>query len=120
MHTPNSLQETSSSSAIEEGDSLSSEAPVLTVVPSIGALPAFRSSSSLTPVVCDERAIGGLLELIIVRGKLSIHEMARRLGVTPACVRQYVNGRRGNPSLKWFVRFANLAGAKVSVEFPER
>jgi hypothetical protein len=93
--------------------------PVTSIVPSIGSLPVFRSSSTLTPVICDDRAIATLLELILIRGKVSIHEQARRLGVSPQCIRQYVNGRRSKPSLAWFIRFANTAGAKVTIEFPE-
>lgn len=92
----------------------------LVPIPSNSAIPAFRASSSLTPVLCDERAIGRLLETLISRGGISIGEASRRLGVTTNTVRQYLAGRRSRPSLLWFVRLAEACGAKVTVEFPGR
>jgi DNA-binding transcriptional regulator YdaS (Cro superfamily) len=77
------------------------------------------ASSNLTPLVCDERAIARLLGLLLSRGGLSIGEVARRLGVTPQAVRQYLRGRRNKPSLIWFVKFAEACGGKVSIEFPK-
>jgi hypothetical protein len=112
------VQEPLASSAID--DSANSSVEPLTVVPAINSLPVFRSSASLAPIVSDDRAISGLLDLILNRGHISIHEMARRMGCSPSSVRQYMAGRRCKPSLRWFVKFANIAGAKVTIEFPER
>jgi hypothetical protein len=79
-----------------------------------------RTSSSLTPVVDDERAVARLLETLIYRSGLTTNEVARRLGVHPATIRQYLGSRRTRPSLQWFVRFATLCGARVTLEYPER
>ena len=73
----------------------------------------------MQPVVADSAAIGRLLETILDRGGLTISEMARRMDVTPQCIRQYIHGRRRNPSLKWFIKLAELAGARVTIEFPK-
>lgn len=92
---------------------------VFVPLPSSSAIPAFKSSSLLTPVVCDERAIGRLLETLLSRSGMSIEEASRRLGVTSNTIRQYLHGRRTKPSLFWFVRLATLCGASVSIQFPE-
>lgn len=90
------------------------------VIPSSSALPSFRSHTPLTPLVCDERVIARLLETLISRSGKSLGLLAQELGVTPNAVRQYVRGRRSRPSLIWFIRLAELCGAKVSIEFPRR
>src|SRR3954468_15120429 len=74
------------------------------VVPSTSSFPTFRSTSSLTPLVCDERVIARLLETLISRSGMSLGLVADKLGVTPNAVRQYLKGRRNKPSLLWFVR----------------
>lgn len=97
----------------------SPEVPVTPPVPiPSSAFPTFKQASLLTPVVCDERAIGRLLETLLHRSGMSIEEAARRLGVTSNTIRQYLSGRRTRPSLLWFVRLAALCGAKVTVEYP--
>lgn len=88
------------------------------VVPSSNAFPAFRSSSSLTPLICDERAIAKLLETLIYRSGKTPAAIAAHLGITTNAVRQYLHGRRNRPSLLWFVRLAEICGAKVTIEFP--
>jgi hypothetical protein len=90
------------------------------IVPSVSSLGSYRSSSTISPVVCDERAITSLLELLLSKGGLSVNEASRRMGVTQNAVRQYIVGRRTKPSLLWFVKFAELCGARVVVEFPGR
>jgi hypothetical protein len=89
-------------------------------LPSSSNLPVVKSSSALTPLVCDERAISRLLATLMTRGGLSVSEMARRLGVGTNGVRQYLYGRRTRPSLIWFIKFAELAGARVYIEFPDK
>lgn len=88
-------------------------------LPSVGAIPTyhFQRNSTLTPVVCDERAISGLLELLLSKSGISISEAARRMGVTPSVIRQYLHGRRAKPSLLWFVRLCQACGAEVNVSF---
>lgn len=78
-----------------------------------------RGSSPLTPLICDERVIDRLLETLISRSGLSVSELARRLGVTTNAIRQYARGRRTRPSLIWFLRLAELCGARVTIEFPK-
>jgi hypothetical protein len=77
-------------------------------------------STSLTPVVCDERAISRLLGSILSRAGLTTIDIAMKMGVTPQSVRQYLAGRRCRPGLLWFIKFAELAGARVVLEWPER
>jgi hypothetical protein len=89
-------------------------------VPAHSMSPIFQNHSSLTPVVCDERAISRLLELILVRSGLSLNEVAKRMGVTPNCVRQYIHGRRGRPSLLWVVKFAETCGSHITIQTPTR
>lgn len=91
-----------------------------TIVPTSQQIPAIRSQSSLTPVVCDERAIARLLEMLLSKAGLSVHEAARRMGVHTNVIRQYIAGRRSKPSLIWFIKFANLCGASVTISFPEK
>jgi hypothetical protein len=108
------LQDASTSDLEESQDSL------WVPTPSTSAVPSFRNLTSLTPLVCDERAIQRLLETLLRRGGLSVNEAARRLGVTENSVRQYIRGRRQRPSLQWFIRLAEVCGARVTVEFPPK
>ena len=106
---------------LQQGSSAPSTSTTFAIVPipSTGSprVPATPSgSSTLTPLVCDERAIASLLENLLRQSGLSTNEAARRLGIHPASLRQYLNGRRGRPSLIWFLRFASLIGAKVTIE----
>lgn len=87
-------------------------------MPSLGAVNLVRSSSPLTPVVCDDRAITRLLESILLRSGLTLSEAARRIGVHPSSLRQYINGRRTRPSLFWFARFTEVCGSHLVVEMP--
>lgn len=95
-----------------------SDEPVFPVPTS--SIPTFRSLTPLTPVVCDDRAISRMVELLISRSGLSIREIARRLGIYPSTLHQYKSGRRVRPSLIWFVRFASACGAEVTLRWPER
>lgn len=107
--------------SIQEPQSTEPEAnsgPAYVPLPSTSALSSLRQSSTLTTVVCDERAIGRLLETIIHRSGLSIEEIARRIGISSNSIRQYLHGRRKRPSLLWFVRLAALCGSTVTVQFP--
>lgn len=76
--------------------------------------------SSLTPVICDGRVISRLLETLLHRAGLTPAAAARALGVRPQAVQQYLGGRRTKPSLLWFVKLAEVCGARVYVEFPKR
>ena len=107
-----------STPAEDESDLLHERQYVPLPASSVGAA-HFKPTSTLTPVICDERAISRLLELLLSRGGLTTNEAASRLGINAASLRQYVNGRRGKPSLLWFLKFAALCGARVTIEFPE-
>lgn len=96
------------------------EGSIYPVVPSSAIQPTFRQHTSLTPLVCDERAIAKLLETLISRSGKSLGVLSDSLGVTRNAVRQYIRGRRNKPSLIWFVRLAEACGARVSIEFPKR
>jgi hypothetical protein len=97
-----------------------SDAPLAVPIPTSSTIPSYRSTTSITPLVCDERAIMRLLETMLSRGGLSVNEAASRLGVTSNAIRQYLKGRRAKPSLMWFIRLAEVCGAKVTVEWPTR
>jgi transcriptional regulator with XRE-family HTH domain len=90
------------------------EAPF--VVPVSSPIPTSRNIS-LTPLVLDERAIARLLELMLDRAGLTISEVARRLGVSPQAVRQYIHGRR-RPSLLQVLKIAETCGARLLIEYP--
>lgn len=87
-------------------------------LPSVSSTPPLLQTSSLTPLICDERAIHALLGSLLQKGGLSVSEAARRLGCGPSSLRQYLNGRRAKPSLLWFLRFCQMVGARVIIEFP--
>lgn len=79
----------------------------------------FNNPASV-PLSNDARVVVRLLEELLDRGGLSSNDMARRLGVTPNAVRQYIVGRRSNPSLLWFVKFVEVCGGRLWVEFPRK
>jgi DNA-binding XRE family transcriptional regulator len=116
MNADDLQQPTSTDAPIESPDSLDS---VPSIVPSFSSIKTYSPSSYLSPVVCDDRAITGLLETLMHKAGLTTAEMARRMGITRPGVIQYLAGRRTRPSLKWFVRFAELCGARVYVEWPK-
>lgn len=84
-------------------------------VPQINQFPASARSSRL-PLVCDRRAMVALLEMLKSRSGLSINEIARRMGCSKANVAQYLHGRRSNPNILWFVKYAEICGSVVVVE----
>jgi transcriptional regulator with XRE-family HTH domain len=59
------------------------------------------------------------MELIIARSGLTQAEIARRLAVKPQSVHQWRSGTRSNPSLKWFMRLAQVCGVRLVVELPQ-
>lgn len=89
----------------------------LPVVPSSPTL-AVPRKLGLMATVADDRALGSFLRATLQASGMSINEMARRIGTNDKTIRQYLTGRRGKPSLKWFLRFIELTGARVWVEIP--
>jgi hypothetical protein len=52
---------------------------------------------------------------------LSTRAVARRLGIAPSSVNQYLwkkRGRGGSSTLKWFLRFAEACGCRLYLVFP--
>lgn len=86
-------------------------------LPSSHVTPTFPSSNML-PVLYDDRAVAGLLEMLLKRAGLTPQEAAKQLGVQTSTVRAYLNSRVARPSVQWFVRFVTLCGGSVRVEFP--
>lgn len=105
---------------LEEEPLGASESPFLVPMPSVTAVPVVKLSSPLTPVVCDDRALLRLLTTLLERSGQSAGDVARRLGLTDNSILQYTKGRRTRPSLQWFLRFAEMCGAKVYIELPQR
>lgn len=89
----------------------------LPVVPSAPTITVPRRLG-LMAAVADDRALGSFLRATLQASGMSINEMARRIGTNDKTIRQYLTGRRGKPSLKWFLRFIELTGARVWVEIP--
>jgi len=81
--------------------------------------PMFRSQTPLTLLICDHKVIRRLLETLLEESGLSINEISRRMGSNPNNLRQYLKGRRSKPSLQWFIRYAELCGARINLEMPE-
>ena len=97
--------------------------PLLAPVPSSFSAPlrASSTSSPITPIVCDDRAIARLLETLLERAGLSTRQAATALGFSSSnAVRQYISGRRAKPSLLWFVKFVEMCGGQLYISFPPR
>lgn len=92
--------------------------PVPGTTPSSPAPRLSPPPTQLTPESCTGAALSRLLDTLLRRGGLTIGTVAREFEVTPEAVRQYVKGRRENPSMAWFLRFARLCGATVTISFP--
>ena len=110
-----------------EGEHALSTTPVVTsplTGDDISIIPAtfniLHEQTSITPVVCDGRAISKLLARLLDSAGLSVNETARRLGVSQNAVRQYTSGRRVKPSLIWFAKVVELCGGRLYIEFPQK
>lgn len=110
------LSDTSDQQAVESDDSATGLSfPVVPATPSISV----PRKLGLMATVADDRALGSFLRATLQASGMSINEMARRIGTNDKTIRQYLTGRRGKPSLKWFLRFIELTGARVWVEIPD-
>lgn len=77
------------------------------------------SLSPIAVVVPDDSSVKHLMRLLLNRSGLSQAELARRLGVTPQCVGQYMSGRGAvRPSLSWFCNVVQTAGGRLLLELP--
>lgn len=109
------------SNLAEEGPPGSFDAPsgtAIPILPSLSSFPQFKSTSPLTPLIGDERAIQRLLGTLLKRADLTAAEVARRLGCAPQTVGQYLRGERKRISLYWFLKLVEVCGGKVQIEFP--
>lgn len=66
-------------------------------------------------LVPDENALVRLLDDLLNGAGLSVKQAAKNMGVSDEAIRQYIRGRRSNPSVMWFIKFANLCGCEVIV-----
>jgi DNA-binding Xre family transcriptional regulator len=94
----------------------SSQEPLRAVLPGSAHRQSASSPISLTPLVCDHRAITKLLERLIESRGLTIREVAHRMGMNERSLQQYTSGRRSNPTLMFFLKLCEAAGVRVAVE----
>lgn len=83
-------------------------------------IPINAPTRSIATVVDDDHTISFLLEELLDRSGLTFNDLANRLGITPQSLHQYRSGVRTNPGIKWLAKVANVCGAKLIVEFPNR
>lgn len=94
--------------------------PEYVPVPSTGSIPPFAVPTTLTRVICDERAIAKLLETMIRRSGMTTRQVADAMGVLPNSIQQVLSGRRRKPSLLWFLKVAEICGASLTLTIPKR
>lgn len=69
----------------------------------------------------DGAAFAQLLRDMQRHAGLSTRSMARRIGVEPSSINQYLwkkRGRGGSSTLRWFLRFAEACGCRLYMTFP--
>ena len=69
----------------------------------------------------DGTAFAALLRDMQRHAGLSTRAVARRVGVEPSSINQYLwkqRGRGGSSTLKWFLRFAEACGCRLYLTFP--
>ncbi len=79
--------------------------------------PAFDANAPTRLILARKHAERELIELLIQRSGVSQAELARRLGITPQALGQYVKAKR-RATFHWLVRLAQVCGARVTVDFP--
>lgn len=77
-------------------------------------------SDSVAFVSSDKLAVGKLIRMILERAAIPQTEIAKRMGIVPQSLNQYVLGRRANPSILWLARLAEMCGARIVIEWPGR
>lgn len=78
--------------------------------------PQPKSARTLT---ATDFCAGAVIEQMLRRAGLSTNEAAKALGITPNALRQYMKGRRSNPSFVWFLKIAQLCNTTVYIEYPD-
>lgn len=69
----------------------------------------------------DGAAFATLLRDMQRHAGLSTRSVARKLGIEPNSINQYLykkRGRGGTSTIKWFLRFAEVCGCQVHLTFP--
>lgn len=64
-----------------------------------------------------------LLQEMKDRAAMTVPELAARMGVAPNAVHQYFYKKRGaggTSTMKWFLRYAEVCGCRVTLTFPDR
>ena len=64
-----------------------------------------------------------LLQEMKVRAAMTVPELAARMGVAPNAVHQYFYKKRGaggTSTMKWFLRYAEACGCRVTLTFPDQ
>lgn len=83
-------------------------------------MPMHSAQAREKAVIPDDPALfKELINILLAHSGLTQSEAARRIGVEPQSVHQYRSGIRANPSLRWFMHFARVCGAQVTIEFPD-
>jgi hypothetical protein len=103
----------------QASDPSESDFPLVPIPSLVTASPLYKSSP-LTSLICDEQVISQLLEVLLKRAGLSIAGASRSMGCGANTISQYINKRRCRPSLLWFLKFAELCGARITIELPRQ
>jgi DNA-binding XRE family transcriptional regulator len=88
------------------------------VVPTVLSwAPAYDADAPAELILARKHAEQELIQLLITRSGVSQAELAKRLGITPQALGQYVKAKR-RATFHWVVRLAQVCGARISVDFP--
>ena len=77
-----------------------------------------QAASKKAIIPQDERAVMHIIDLLVARAGISQTEIAKRMGIKPQSLNQYLNRRRLNPSIHWMTRLAGVCGGRIVLEFP--
>jgi transcriptional regulator with XRE-family HTH domain len=68
-------------------------------------------------VLVDDKGMEKILQLMLSRSGLTLKEAADVMGMHVESLRQYLNGNRPNPSIKWLARFAEHCNCKIQIKW---
>lgn len=69
-------------------------------------------------VLADDRAITGVISVLLERSGMPAAQVAAQMGVKPQSLNQYKIGRRLKPSARWLAKLAQVCGGRLVVELP--
>lgn len=91
----------------------------LSVLPSVlPHLPADRSYRAY--VVSNDQIVNVIVRMIVERSGMKPSDIARRMDIQEQSLNQYRSGRRLRPTIQWLTRLAEVCGARIVVEWPDR